>query len=88
MLRMLIGGLAATMMFIGAALANEMTGAIEEIDLTAMRMTVDGQVFNVSPENVVGPTLEELEVGDTVTVTYQGEAGMPTYNAMTISKAE
>jgi hypothetical protein len=88
MVRWLIGGLAATVMFTGVALAEEMTGAVEEIDLTSMRMTVDGQVFNVSPENVVGSTLEELEVGDTVTVTYQGEPGLPTYNAMTIEKAE
>lgn len=90
MRKWITAGVAAAALFAGAALAEEVTGTVESIDMTDMKMTVDGQEFYVSPENVVGDKLDALAVGDTVRVTYQQNGGAPSneINAMTVDKVE
>ncbi|MGH6915339.1 MAG: hypothetical protein ACREH3_16750, partial [Geminicoccales bacterium] len=49
------------------ASADEVTGAISSIDLTASTFVVDGTTYAASPENTVGAKLSDLQEGDTVT---------------------
>jgi len=82
---------AAAALAMGASLANaeEASGPIENIDLTANTFEVDGQLFTASPENTVGPDLSELKEGDEVTVSYEAPGGTsPPYNAMAITQSE
>ena len=81
---------AAAALALGASLAHadEVKGMIENIDLTQNTFMVGEKLFTASPENTVGPKLEELKEGDEVTVFFEdpGESGEGPINAMTISK--
>jgi hypothetical protein len=79
----------------GAASAGEWTGTITEIDEVAGRIVVSDEtrpdqqrVFAVSDENTIGPTVDELEDGDQVSIFYadsEDDSGQP-INATTIEK--
>ena len=89
MYRML--GIAAAAVFaLGTSMAQaeEVTGAVENIDLTRNTFTIGDKVFTASPMNTVGPTLEELKEGDQVTVFYEDAGSGQPINATTITKEE
>ena len=89
MYRML--GIAAAAVFaLGTSMAQaeEVTGAVENIDLTRNTFTVGDKVFTASPMNTVGPTLEELKEGDQVTVFFEDAGSGQPINATTITKEE
>jgi len=84
-----VGAAAALVMMAGVAAADEVTGAVENIDLTAMTFQVGDKMFAASPENTVGVKLDELMDGDKVTVVYTEEtSGDDPINAMELMKAE
>jgi hypothetical protein len=55
----------------GVALADDVTGKIENIDLSSYTFQVKGQVFQWSPENSQGVKLKDLKDGDMVKVMYE-----------------
>ena len=82
---------AATALAMGASLAyaDEVTGPIQNIDLTDNTFQVEDQLFTASPANTVGPTLEELKEGDEITVRYEAPGGTaPPFNALAITKSD
>jgi hypothetical protein len=71
------------------ASAEEVSGAISSIDLTANTFMVDGRTFTASPENTVGANLGDLQEGDTVRVEFSEEdaaSGKSPINAMVLEK--
>jgi hypothetical protein len=73
----------------GGAVADEVTGTVQNIDLTRNTFEVEGKTFTASPSNTVGAKLFELKEGDKVTVEATDiETGKEPINAMTIKKAE
>jgi hypothetical protein len=89
MYRMLGMAAAAALIFSAStAQAEEVTGAVENIDLTRNTFSVGDKVFTASPANTVGPTLEELKEGDQVTVFYEDAGSGQPINATTITKQE
>jgi hypothetical protein len=80
---------AAAALAMGASFAygEEVTGTVQNIDLTGNTFEVEGTLFTASPQNTVGPDLSELKEGDKVTVSYeQSGATPPPYNAMAITQ--
>jgi Protein of unknown function (DUF1344) len=74
-----------------AASADEVTGTISSIDLTANTFMVDGKTYAASPTNTVGTKLGDLEEGDTVKVefsTADALDGKQPINAMVLEKVE
>jgi ABC-type glycerol-3-phosphate transport system substrate-binding protein len=87
MLGMAIGAVLA--LTAGGALADEVTGTVQNIDLTRMTFEVEGKTFTASPTNTVGVKLDELQEGDKITVEATDiQTGKQPINAMTIKKAE
>ena len=86
----MLGMAAAAVFALGTSMAQaeEVTGAVENIDLTRNTFEVEDKVFTASPVNTVGPTLEELKEGDQVTVFYEDAGSGQPINAMTITKEE
>ena len=86
----MLGMAAAAVLTLGTSLAQaeEVTGAVENIDLTRNTFEVEDKVFTASPVNTVGPTLEELKEGDQVTVFFEDAGSGQPINAMTITKEE
>ena len=71
------------------ASAEEITGAIGKIDLSANTFMVGDKLFAASPDNTVGAKLSELKEGDKVTVVFTEEThGDNPINAMELKKAE
>jgi hypothetical protein len=71
------------------ASAEEVSGAISNIDLTANTFMVDGKTYAASPENTVGAKLSDLQEGDTVRVEFSEEdaaSGKSPINAMVLEK--
>jgi hypothetical protein len=71
------------------ASAEEVSGAISDIDLTANTFMVDGKTFTASPENTVGTALSDLQDGDTVRVEFSeadASSGKSPINAMVLEK--
>jgi hypothetical protein len=71
------------------ASAEEVSGAISNIDLTANTFMVDGKTYTASPENTVGAKLSDLQEGDTVRVEFSEEdaaSGKSPINAMALEK--
>jgi hypothetical protein len=69
--------------------ADEVSGAISNIDMTAATFEVDGKVFTADPNNTVGTKLGDLQEGDTVRVefaTEDAESGKSPINAMALEK--
>jgi Cu/Ag efflux protein CusF len=84
-----IGGAAALALSATAASADEVTGTITNIDLTANTFQLEGKTFTASPTNTVGAKLSELKEGDKVTVEATDiETGKEPINAMRLEKAD
>jgi Cu/Ag efflux protein CusF len=84
-----IGGAVALALSAMAASADEVTGTITNIDLTANTFELEGKTFTASPTNTVGAKLAELKEGDQVTVEATDiETGQEPINAMRLEKAE
>ena len=92
MRRMLGVAAAAAMAFsVSAALADEVTGKISNINLTRATFMVDGKTYTASPTNTVGVKLSDLQEGDTVRVdfaTADAQSGTQPINAMALQKVE
>ena len=86
----MLGMAAAAVFALGTSMAQaeEVTGAVENIDLTRNTFEVEDKVFTATPVNTVGPTLEELKEGDQVTVFYEDAGSGQPINATTITKEE
>lgn len=72
-----------------AASADEVSGTISDIDLTASTFMVDGKTYAASPENTVGAKLGDLKEGDKVKVefaTQDATSGKSPINAMALEK--
>ncbi len=81
-------GIAAAMAFVlGASLAHadEATGTITQIGPTENTFMIGDKMFTASPENTVGPKLDELKVGDKVTVFYEKSQSGSVSNATSIT---
>jgi hypothetical protein len=84
-----IGGAVALTLSAMAASADEVTGTITNIDLTANTFELEGKTFTASPTNTVGAKLSELKDGDKVTVEATDiESGKEPINAMRLERAE
>jgi hypothetical protein len=71
------------------ASAEEVSGTISNIDLTANTFMVDGKTYAASPENTTGTKLSDLQEGDTVRVEFSEEdaaSGKSPINAMVLEK--
>lgn len=71
------------------ASADEVTGAISNIDLTANTFMVGDRTYAASPENTVGDKLSDLQEGDQITVefaTQDANTGKQPINAMSLEK--
>ena len=79
---------AALVLAASTAQAEEVTGAVENIDLTRNTFEVEGTVFTASDTNTVGPDLEELKEGEQVTVFFEDAGSGEPINAVTITKEE
>jgi hypothetical protein len=74
---------------VGAAVADEITGTISNIDLTRNTFDVEGKTFTASPSNTVGDKLADLKDGDKVRVDAADiEGGKQPINAMALKKVE
>ena len=74
-----------------AAAADEVTGTISDINLTANTFMVDGKTYTASPHNTVGVKLSYLQEGDSVQVEFAHQdatSGKSPINAMALKKAE
>ena len=84
-----VGGAAALALWAMAALANDITGTISNIDLTRNSFMLDGKTYTASPTNTVGVKLSELKEGDRVRIQAEGTtSGKQPYNVMTLEKVE
>lgn len=71
------------------ASADEVSGTISDIDMTANTFMVDGKTYAASPENTVGAKLGDLKEGDKVKVefaTQDATSGKSPINAMALQK--
>lgn len=90
-MRRMLGVATATVLALmaGGAVADEVTGTVQNIDPTAMTFELEGKTFTASPNNTVGVKLDELKEGDKITVEATDiETGKEPINAMMIKKAE
>jgi hypothetical protein len=90
-MRRTLGMATATVLAIvaGSAMADEVTGTVQNIDLTRMTFDLEGKTFTASPTDTVGVKLDELKEGDKVTVEASDiETGKQPIDAMSIKKAE
>ena len=85
-----VGAAAALALMAHVASADEMSGTIKDIDLTANTFMVGDKLFAASPSNTAGVKLSELKDGDTVKVTYAHTAGYSNnaINALTLMKED
>ena len=92
MRRMLgLAAAAALAFMVSAASAEEMTGTISNIDLTANTFMMDGKTYAASPTNTVGAKLSDLQDGDKVKIsvaTQDLNTGKQPFNVMALEKVE
>ena len=92
MRRMLgVAAAAALAFMVSAASAEELTGTISNIDLTANTFMLDGRTFTASPTNTVGAKLSDLQEGDKVRIsvaTQDLNSGKQPFNVMALEKVE
>lgn len=92
MRRMLGVAAAAALAFtVSAASAEEMTGTISNINLTANTFVLDGTTYAASEMNTVGDKLSDLQDGDTVKIevaTQDLNSGKQPINVMALEKVE
>ncbi len=84
-----VGVAAVLALMAHVAAADQVTGKVSNINLTANTFRVGEQVFSASPTNTVGAKLSELKEGDTVTVSYAhagATAGQASINALSLTK--
>ena len=62
------GGAAALALWALAASADDITGAISNIDLTRNTFQLEGKTYTASPTNTVGVKLSSLKEGDRVQI--------------------
>jgi hypothetical protein len=86
----MLGMAAAAVLALGASLAQaaDLTGPVENIDLTQNTFMVGDKVFTASPANTVGPDLKELKAGDQITVSYEDSGSGQPFNATAITMVE
>jgi hypothetical protein len=84
-----IGGAAAVALSAMTVSAEEITGTVTNIDLTANTFQLEGKTFTASPTNTVGAKLSELKEGDKITVEATDiETGKEPINVMRLEKTE
>lgn len=92
MRRMLgLAAAAALAFMVSAASADDLTGTISNIDLTANTFMLDGKSYTASPTNTVGVKLSDLQEGDKVRVsvaTQDLNTGKQPFNVMALRKVE
>ncbi len=84
-----VGAAAALALMAHVAAADEVKGAVSNINTTANTFMVGDKVFSASPSNTVGTKLSDLKEGDMVTVTFAhvgDTSGKSTINALTLMK--
>jgi hypothetical protein len=67
---MSMGAAVALLVLAGSAHAAEISGRIENMDLTRNTFSVGDHVFQWSSMNSLGPRLKDLQEGEQVTVRY------------------
>ncbi len=89
-MRKIIGpALAATVLFAATAYAENLEGTVEKIDFNTKKMTVGGEIFDVTEAMTAGATLEDLKEGDKVNVFYTEKKNEDDqHTAMEITKIE
>ena len=91
MRKMMIAVGSAAALAAGIAHAEQAEGTIEQIDMTAGTIMVDGDVYRVMDEGTAGATIEDLKEGDKVTIQYKDEEGTDGdafFNAPQVDKVE
>jgi Cysteine rich repeat len=85
-----LGLAAATALILSATLAHaeSITGYVTNINTTQNRIAVSDTLFAAAPNNTVGTPLDELKVGDKVTVTYATSTSGGVSNARSITMVE
>jgi hypothetical protein len=82
-----VATVAALALGAGVALADDVTGKIKNIDLTANTFQVGSQTFQWSSSNSGGVKLKDLKEGDMVKVMYEPtKGGKENNDVMSISK--
>jgi len=84
-----IAAASALALMVHGASAEEVSGTISNIDLTANTFMVDGKTYAASPTNTVGAKLSDLMEGDKVKVefaTQDANTGKSPINAMALEK--
>jgi Cu/Ag efflux protein CusF len=86
-MRKLLGVATIAALALGAsvAMADEVTGKVENIDLTTNMLTVGGKTLQWSAENSTGVKLKDLKEGDSVKVMFEPNEQKPG-DVMSISK--
>ena len=86
----LLGPAMATALILSATLAHaeSITGYVTNINTTHNRFVVGDTLFTAAPNNAVGTPLDELKVGDKVTVTYATSTSGGVSNARSITMVE
>ena len=86
----LLGLAAATALILSATLAHAdtITGYVKNLDTAHNRFSIGDELFNASPSNTVGVSVDELKEGDKVTVTYSKSTSGMGSNARSITMVE
>jgi Cysteine rich repeat len=86
----LFGLAAAIALILGATLAyaDSITGYVKNLDTAHNSFKVGDQLFNAAPNNTVGMSVDELNEGDKVTVTYAKSTSGAASNARSITLVE
>lgn len=86
-MRRLLGLAAAALVFMAsAAIADEISGAVENLDKTANTFVVDGKPFALSADASGDVTIDDLKDGDQVKIEYVQNQGSEPNNVMKIEK--
>jgi hypothetical protein len=84
-----VGGAAALALWALGASADDITGAISNIDLNRNTFTLNGKTYAASPRNTVGVKLSALKEGDRVRIQSEDtNSGKEPYNVITLKKVE
>lgn len=86
-MRRLLGLAAAALVFMAsAAIADEISGAVENLDKTANTFVVGGKPFALSSDASGDVTIDDLKDGDQVKIEYVQNQGSEPNNVMKIEK--
>jgi cysteine rich repeat protein len=86
----LLGLAVGTALILSATLAHadSITGYVKNLDVGHNSFMIGDEVFNANPNNTVGMSVDELNEGDEVTVTYSKGTSGAGNNARSISLVE